>query len=244
MKREICFDTETTGFDPMDGDRLVEIGCVELIDGRITDRQCHLYINPERDVPQEAVDVHGLTTEYLSTMPIFKEIAQDFLDFIGEDSVLVAHNAPFDMKFVNFELENIGLKPIQNQVIDTLVIAKQKFPGQKNNLDILCKRFNVDSSKRVKHGALLDAELLADGYIELLGGAQDTMFRDSNLLNSKGCGNSAELIAQILKKAKAGILCEAREFCVSEVDFNAHKKFIEKHIKESLWNYNITPKTN
>jgi len=236
MKREICFDTETTGFDPKDGDRLVEIGCVELIDGRITDRQCHLYVNPERDVPQEAVNVHGLTTEYLRTKPIFKEVAQDFLDFIGEDSILVAHNAPFDMKFMNFELDNIGLPPIKNEVIDSLVIAKKKFPGQKNNLDILCKRLGVDSSKRVKHGALLDAELLADVYIELLGGAQDAMFRNSNSASNNGEG-SAELFDQILKTAQSNTPLKVREFNVGNDEFNAHKEFIKKRVKESFWGY-------
>jgi len=237
MKREICFDTETTGFEPQEGDKLVEIGCVELIDGRVTDRQCHLYINPEREVPQEAVDVHGLTTDFLKDKPTFKEIAKDFLDFIGEEGILVAHNAKFDMKFINFELQNIGFEPVKNKVIDTLAIAKTKFPGQKNNLDVLCRRFGVDLSKRTKHGALLDAELLADVYIELLGGAQDAMFNDSDLLSGNLQGNHIELFAEILKKAQERILCEARNFDIDEAEFQAPQEFIKKHLKESLWDY-------
>jgi DNA polymerase-3 subunit epsilon len=235
MKREICFDTETTGFDPKEGDKLVEIGCVELIDGRITDRQCHLYINPEREVPQEAVDVHGLTTEFLSDKPTFREVAKDFLDFIGDDGILVAHNAQFDMKFINFELELMGLKPVKNKVVDSLAIAKNKFPGQKNNLDVLCKRFGVDSSKRVKHGALLDAELLADVYIELLGGAQDRMFENSSN-NDKGLSD-AELFAKILEEIKDRSILEVRDFKYNNDEFKAHKEFIVKNIKESLWEY-------
>lgn len=237
MKREICFDTETTGFDPNEGDRLVEIGCVEIIDGRITDKQCHIYINPERDVPQEAVDVHGLTTEFLSDKPVFKDIAQDFLDFIGENSILVAHNAQFDMKFINFELEKAGFSLPKNEVVDSLAIAKKKFPGQKNNLDVLCKRFGVDSSKRVKHGALLDAELLADVYIELLGGAQDAMFKtDINLLGeNSNFGYSSNLFEQILQKAQEKVLFKSREFQINDTELQAHKEFIAKSIKESFW---------
>lgn len=240
MKREICFDTETTGFDPNEGDRLVEIGCVELIDGRITDRQCHIYINPERDVPQDAVDVHGLTTEFLSDKPVFKEVAKDFLEFIGDDSILVAHNAQFDMKFINFELKKAGFALPKNVVVDSLAIAKKKFPGQKNNLDVLCKRFGVDSSKRVKHGALLDAELLADVYIELLGGAQDAMFKsDNNFIGTDGhFGYSSELFAKVLQKAQEGVLVENRKFPILDNELETHKKFIEKSIKESFWEYN------
>jgi DNA polymerase III subunit epsilon len=238
MKREICFDTETTGFDPNEGHRLIEIGCVELIDGRLTERQCHLYLNPERDVPQDSIDIHGLTTDFLKDKPIFKEVAQNFLNFIGEDGILVAHNAQFDIKFINFELTKVGLQELKNTVIDTLALAKSKFPGQKNNLDTLCKRFGVDASKRVKHGALLDAELLASVYIELLGGAQDAMFSGSDILKSYNdqIGNK-ELFAKILKKAQEGILFESRKFDIDENELQAHKEFIKKNLKESLWEY-------
>ena len=174
--REIVFDTETTGLDPLTGDKIVEIGAVELINHIPTGKTYHQYINPERDVPEEVVKVHGLTTEYLKDFPIFADIAQEWIDFIGEDGVLVAHNAPFDMKFVNYELQRIGYESYEkDRVIDTLEIAKSKFPGQRNNLDALCKRFNIDNSARTFHGALLDAQLLAEVYLELLGGAEPTM---------------------------------------------------------------------
>ena len=170
--REIVFDTETTGLSPENGDRLVEIGAVELINHIPTGRTYHQYINPERSVPEEVVAVHGLTEEFLKDYPVFAEVAAAFVEFVGEDGVLVAHNASFDIKFINFELKKLGRAEYEwDRVVDTLEIARKKFPGAKNNLDALCKRFNIDNSHRTKHGALLDAELLADVYLELLGGA-------------------------------------------------------------------------
>lgn len=162
--REIVLDTETTGLDAGKGDRLVEIGCVELVDGVATGRTFHAYFNPEREVPEEAAKVHGLTTEFLQDKPLFAEKAKEFLDFIG-DARLVIHNAKFDMPFVNMELALAGFSPLSmERVTDTLVMARKKFPGQKANLDSLCAKFNIDASARTHHGALLDAELLSAVY--------------------------------------------------------------------------------
>ncbi len=170
--REIVFDTETTGLDPNQGDRLVEIGCVELMNLVPTGQTFHAYVNPERDMPQAAFEVHGLSEDFLRSHPVFAEVVADFLDFIG-DATLVAHNADFDMKFVNAELRLLGFPPIDGgRVVDTLAIARKKFPGSPATLDALCKRFDVDNSGRTKHGALLDSELLADVYLELKGGRQ------------------------------------------------------------------------
>src|SRR5690606_23486385 len=167
--REIVLDTETTGFEPSEGHRLVEIGCVELVNHLPTGRTFHEYFNPGRDVPADAVRIHGLTTEFLQDKPLFTEKVGDFLDFIG-DATLVIHNAEFDMKFINAELKWAGFpKPLpMSRVVDTLLIARQKFPGQPANLDALCRRFKIDNSSRTFHGALLDSELLAEVYLELL----------------------------------------------------------------------------
>lgn len=170
--REIVLDTETTGFEPEDGDRLVEIGAVELWNHVATGRVYHQYINPQRSMPTEAFNVHGLGDEFLADKPLFADVAQDFLDFI-EDSKLVIHNAAFDMKFLNAELGWVRKPLIPNdQAIDTLTIARRKFPGSPASLDALCRRFGVDNSKREKHGALLDSEILAEVYLELIGGKQ------------------------------------------------------------------------
>lgn len=227
--REIVFDTETTGFDPTTGDKLVEIGAVELINHVPTGKTYHQYINPERDVPEDVVKVHGLTTEYLKDFPIFSEIAQDFIDFVGEDGVLVAHNAAFDMKFINYELKHFGY-PVYgwDRVVDTLEIAKKKFPGQRNNLDVLCKRFNIDNSARTFHGALLDAQLLAEVYLELLGGAEPTMeFSSSKQNNQKNEDN------KIVKTEK--IYREPRLFDLNEEDEKNHRAFMEKYLKKPIW---------
>jgi len=171
--REIVLDTETTGMEPADGDRLVEIGAVELVNHLPTGRTYHQYINPERDVPAEAVAVHGLTAERLANEPTFGEIVGDFLDFIGEDAKLVIHNAAFDVKFLNAELKMFGFPSLEwKRIVDTLDMARKKFPGSPANLDALCRRFNIDNSNRTLHGALLDSELLAEVYLELLGGRQ------------------------------------------------------------------------
>lgn len=182
--REVVLDTETTGFDPFTGDRLVEIGCVELVNHMPSGQTYHQYVNPERDMPDDAFQVHGLSIDFLSDKPVFKAIAQDFIDFIG-DAKLIIHNASFDMKFLNAELDWAGFKQLpMDQAIDTLDIARRKFPGAQNSLDSLCRRFNVDNSVREKHGALLDSELLADVYLELLGGRQPDLMGSASPSNT------------------------------------------------------------
>jgi len=170
--REIIFDTETTGLNPGGGDRMVEIGCIEIVHRVETGRHFHAYFHPERDMPFEAEMVHGLTNIFLSDKPLFSEKVDELLDFI-EDSPLVAHNAAFDFGFLNFELERCGRPPIcLSRMRDTLQLARTKHPGAKHSLDALCMRFGIDRSQRIKHGALLDAQLLAQVYVELTGGRQ------------------------------------------------------------------------
>lgn len=170
--REIILDTETTGLDPKSGDRIVEIGCVETHHHIPTGRTWHAYVNPERDMPQEAFAVHGLSEEFLSAKPVFAELVSDFLEFIG-DAPLVIHNADFDMRFLNAELDRLGFPALPKaRAVDTVSLARQRFPGAQVNLDALCRRFEVDLSRRDKHGALLDAELLAEVYLNLRGGRQ------------------------------------------------------------------------
>jgi DNA polymerase-3 subunit epsilon len=170
--REIVLDTETTGLSAGGGDRLVEIGCVEIVNRFATGRTFHAYVNPERDVPPGAFEVHGLSTEFLSDKPLFSAVVDAFLDFVGDDT-LVIHNADFDMGFINMELSRIGRKALgMERVVNTLSLARRKHPGVSNRLDDLCARYGIDNSKRTKHGALLDAELLADVYAELVGGRQ------------------------------------------------------------------------
>lgn len=188
--REVILDTETTGLDPNKGHRITEIGCVELIDHVPTGRVFQVYINPERDVPPEAQAICGLPTEFFFDKPKFNEVVDSFLDFI-QDDVLVIHNASFDIKFLNSELERAGKRLLSmDKTIDTLQIARKMFPGSPANLDALCKRFNVDLSKRDKHGALLDCQLLAEVYINLLGGKQSSLSfaldkkEDISVLNS------------------------------------------------------------
>ncbi|WP_308916271.1 DNA polymerase III subunit epsilon [Jannaschia sp. LMIT008] len=173
--REIVLDTETTGFEPDEGDRIVEIGAVELENYVPTGRTYHQYVNPERTMPAGAFEVHGLGDDFLKDFPVFKEVGQAFLDFIG-DARLVIHNAAFDMKFLNAELEWMGLPRLpSDRALDTLAIARSKFPGSPASLDALCRRFGVDNASRTKHGALLDSEILAEVYLELIGGRQSSL---------------------------------------------------------------------
>jgi DNA polymerase-3 subunit epsilon len=170
--REIVLDTETTGLDPLTGDRVVEIGCIELFNRIPTGQTFHRYINPERDMPVSAFEVHGLSTDFLKDKPPFAEVADDFLTFVG-DAALVIHNAAFDAAFLNSELERVG-KPLvaRDRLVDTLLLARRRHPGAPNRLDDLCARYDIDNARRTKHGALLDAELLAEVYIELTGARQ------------------------------------------------------------------------
>jgi DNA polymerase-3 subunit epsilon len=173
--REIILDTETTGLDPLRGDRLVEIGCVEIFNRMPTGQTFHRHINPERDMPAEAFAVHGLSSEFLADKPLFAHIVEEFLQFIG-DAPLVIHNASFDIGFINAELDRIKRRPIpRERLVDTLLLARRKHPGVSNRLDDLCSRYAIDNSRRTKHGALLDAELLAEVYIDLIGARQSQL---------------------------------------------------------------------
>ena len=177
--RQIILDTETTGLEPKQGHRIIEIGCIELINRRKTERNFHQYLNPERDIEDGAFNIHGLSNEFLSDKSHFADIAQEFIDFI-RDGELIIHNAPFDVGFINAELKLLGKKwgKIEDYctVFDTLVLAREKHPGQKNNLDALCKRYEVDNSQRDLHGALLDAQILLDVYLKMTGGQTDLTF--------------------------------------------------------------------
>ena len=173
--REIVLDTETTGLDPLRGDRLVEIGCVEIFNRMPTGQTFHRYINPQRDMPREAFEVHGLSTEFLADKPLFSSVVDDFLGFVG-DAPLVIHNASFDIGFINAELEKVARAAIpRERLVDTLLLARRKHPGVSNRLDDLCSRYAIDNSHRTKHGALLDAELLAEVYIDLIGARQSQL---------------------------------------------------------------------
>jgi DNA polymerase III subunit epsilon len=173
--REIILDTETTGLDPLRGDRLVEIGCVEMVNHMPTGQTYHVYLNPERDMPQEAFAVHGLSAQFLSDKPLFAAVVEDFLAFIG-DAPLVIHNASFDIGFINAELDRMSRAAIpRDRLVDTLTLARRKHPGVSNRLDDLCSRYAIDNSRRTKHGALLDAELLAEVYIDLIGARQSSL---------------------------------------------------------------------
>jgi DNA polymerase-3 subunit epsilon len=173
--REIVLDTETTGLDPLRGDRLVEIGCVEMMNHMPTGQTFHCYLNPERDMPEEAFAVHGLSTEFLSDKPLFATVADEFLAFIG-DAPLIIHNASFDIGFINAELDRLARAAIpRDRLVDTLLLARRKHPGVSNRLDDLCSRYAIDNSRRTKHGALLDAELLAEVYIDLIGARQSQL---------------------------------------------------------------------
>jgi len=228
--REIVFDTETTGIEPFEGDRIVEIGAIELINHLPTGKNIQIYINPEREVPAEAVAVHGITNDFLADKPVFSQVYTDFLDFIGDDSTLVAHNAEFDMKFLNRELEQVGHKPLPwKRVKDTLAMARQKFPGSPVNLDALCRRFNIDNSERTVHGALLDSELLAEVYLELLGGRQ----RGLDIIgDKKAAKNSGASVSGI--SAKERPYREPRPHAPNAEELLAHKEFLNE-LTDPLW---------
>ena len=226
--REICFDTETTGIYPENGDRLVEIGAVELINHLPTGKIFHEYINPQRDVPEEVVKIHGLTNEFLADKPVFANIAQEWIDFIGEDGIFVAHNAEFDMRFINFELKKLGYETYEwDRVVDTLAIARNQFPGARNNLDALCKRFNIDNSARTFHGALLDAQLLSEVYLQLLGIDEPSINFMSEEKNNQTHENVVFDKSRILK---------SRNFSLSAEELEQHKNFIDTKIKDAIWN--------
>lgn len=225
---EIVFDTETTGFNANDGDKIVEIGAIRIYDKMRTDEPkdtFHVLVNPERSIPEEVVKVHGITDEKVKDAPVFADIADDFLAFIG-DAPLIAHNASFDMKFLGAELDNIGYQPLTNKVIDTLAIARRKFPGSRATLDALCNRFEVDLSVRVFHGALLDSQLLADVYLHLSGGLQHGLSLSLTEVNNTD--------VKIDLSSLVGAKKEARSFPVSEFEAKTHGEFVEK-IGANFW---------
>ncbi len=229
--REIVFDTETTGLDPKTGDRMVEIGCIELINRVPSGESFHAYFNPERDMPAGAEAVHGLSASFLSDKPLFADLAEDLLSFLG-DAPLVAHNASFDFGFLNAELERIAMATVSmERMIDTVALARKRHPGAKLSLDALCTRYGIDRSHRVKHGALLDAELLAQVYVELTGGRQI------------GLELAAEVVTVDLRQdgSKENILARAngsrrepRPHSASEEELIRHRAFVET-IKAPLW---------
>ena len=234
--REISFDTETTGLNPRGGDRLVEIGGVELINHVPTGKFYHVYINPERDMPTEAFNVHGLSEEFLSDKPLFEAVADEFLVFVG-DATLVIHNASFDMGFINMELERAGRRTIPNtQVLDTLDLARRKHPSGPNSLDALCSRYGIDNSRRTKHGALLDSELLAEVYLELIGGKQAVLSlapEEEQTGNSSASGGTGHgELGPFSARQRPSPLAPLR----TEDEFTAHKAFIEGMGENAIWN--------
>ena len=226
--REIVLDTETTGLDPASGHRIVEIGCVEMIGHIRTGNHYHTYLNPERDMPMEAQNIHGLTSEFLKDKPLFRNVASSFLEFVG-DSPLVIHNAGFDLKFLNHELNALDLPLIDfARATDTVLIARRMFPGSPANLDALCKRFGVDATARTKHGALLDAELLADVYLELKGGRQSSM---AGLMQASATVHDGQGI-ELTFSGHSDI--PVRHFLPSLEEIAAHKAMIDK-LKDPIW---------
>lgn len=229
--REIIFDTETTGLHPypkdgLNADRIVEIGAIEIVDLKPTGRVFHKYINPERHIPQDAVNVHGIDDARVKDCPVFKDIVDEWLDFIGNDSTLVAHNASFDMGFINAELVACGKIAIpESRVVDTLEMARKRFPGQRNTLDALCKRFDISNDHRTLHGALLDSELLYDVYVELRGGRQ------------QGFNLSADITASSSNPSPVHTPHNRpkRSFDVCEAELQAHKDFVRDSIADPLW---------
>ena len=225
--REIVLDTETTGFEPGEGDRIVEIGAVELFNHMPTGKVYHQYINPERSMPQGAFDVHGLGDEFLRDKPVFKRVGQAFLDFVG-DAKLVIHNAAFDMKFLNAELGWGGFSLLPNgQALDTLAIARKKFPGSPASLDALCRRFGIDNSAREKHGALLDSEILAEVYLELIGGRQPDL-----VLSASGGSIGQDALAEAWRPTARP---EALPSRITEEERAAHQAFLDKLGDDALW---------
>tara|TARA_Y100000294_G_scaffold103161_2_gene95805 strand:- start:2311 stop:2982 length:672 start_codon:yes stop_codon:yes gene_type:complete len=218
--REVVLDTETTGLDPRSGHRIVEIGCVELINHMATGKHFHKYLNPERDVPEQATAIHGLTEEFLSTQPVFADIAEELEAFIG-DSALVIHNAEFDLGFINTEREKIGQPPVaSNRAIDTVSLARRKFPGAQANLDALCRRFRIDNSDRTLHGALKDARLLAEVYLELIGGRQQDL----------GLSAEERKIVESAEKNRR----PPRPHAPTDTEQRAHAQFMEK-LESPIW---------
>ena len=219
--REVVLDTETTGLNPSIGDRIVEIGCVELVNHVATGKSFHQYVNPQRPMPDEAFRVHGLSDEFLADQPVMSDVMADFIEFIG-DAPLIIHNADFDMRFINAELNLLGQPQLQmGRAVDTVRLAREKFPGAPASLDALCKRFGIDNSSRSLHGALLDAQLLAEVYLELIGGRQPDFGLTADKVSAPVAARDAERR-------------EPRPHAVSDEELAAHKAFVEK-LKNPIW---------
>ncbi|AWD32677.1 DNA polymerase III subunit epsilon [Candidatus Kinetoplastibacterium sorsogonicusi] len=230
MLRQIVLDTETTGLDPKKGHRIIEIGCVEIIDRIITGKSLHLYINPDREIDPGALSIHGLTNQFLSDKPLFHEIANDLLNFL-KDAELIAHNAAFDIKFLNYELNKINLNNINSycsKITDSLLIARRKFPGKRNSLDALCDRYNINNSHRKFHGALLDSELLAEVWLYMTRG-QNSLIIEDNIPNENifhNLQNNQEYNLPVI--------------LANDQEVNAHKKYIDELNNISgnaVWNF-------
>jgi len=225
--REIVLDTETTGLDPTDGHRIIEIGCVELYDHVPTGETFHRYLNPERDIPMESQRVHGITEEFVADKPLFAHVVDEMLEFLG-DAPLVIHNAGFDLKFLNAELQKVSRPLIQFvRAIDTIDIAKSKFPGARYSLDELCKRFSIDLTSRTKHGALLDASLLAQVYLELIGGRQTKLML---------APSDAVIIAAEVTMQPARIRPIPLAPRITQAELEAHAKFVIDLGADAIWN--------
>ena len=224
--REIVFDTETTGLDPFQGDRLVEIGCIELVNRFPTGKTFHCYFNPERDMPEAALNVHGLTSEFLKDKPLFAEKVDELVAFLG-DAQLVAHNAMFDLSFLNAELERASRATVSRErMIDTLLLARRKHPGAANRLDDLCARYAIDNSRRTKHGALLDAELLAEVYVELIGA------RQAQLILSQTAAPASAPGEIIIVRERATPLVPR----LTDEERAAHRSFVQTLGENPIWN--------
>lgn len=229
--REIVLDTETTGLDPLRGDRLVEIGCIEIINRMPTGQTFHRYINPEREMPAEAFAVHGLSTEFLAAKPLFAEVVEEFLGFIG-DSPLVIHNASFDISFINMELERVKRVAIpRERLVDTLLLARRKHPGVSNRLDDLCSRYAIDNSHRTLHGALLDAQLLAEVYIDLIGA------RQSQLILADARQDDILVDADGPRRQRPEPLAPR----LTEAEREAHRAFVGTMGEKALWREFLGP---
>ena len=225
--REIILDTETTGLDPLRGDRLVEIGCLEIYNRMPTGQTFHVYINPEHDMPAEAFAVHGLSTEFLAGKPLFREVVEEFLAFIA-DAPLVIHNASFDISFINAELERTKRPAIaRERLVDTLLLARRKHPGVSNRLDDLCSRYAIDNSRRTKHGALLDAELLAEVYIDLIGARQSQLIlaSETEATQVRGYGDMPRRQREVPLVPR-----------LTETDREAHRAFVATLGDKPIWN--------
>ena len=233
--REIVLDTETTGLDPLRGDRLVEIGCVEMFNRMPTGQTFHRHINPERDMPAEAFAVHGLSAEFLSTKQLFAEVVDEFLEFIG-DAPLVIHNASFDISFINAELDRIKRGAIpRERLVDTLLLARRKHPGVSNRLDDLCSRYAIDNSRRTKHGALLDAELLAEVYVDLVGARQSQL-----LLAAESETIRLSATGEIVRRQRLVPLAPR----VTDAERDAHRSFIATIGEKAIWNEYLAQSAN